>query len=69
MRKLDDQILTSYKKMLGRQEEGAPARTEGKQSIFSPSKEKKQQTPTKGSFKTPLKNEAELQKYYTLFKL
>jgi hypothetical protein len=66
MRKLDDQVLTSYKKMLQKQDENSGARTEAKQSIFSPSKDKKSQhTPSKANYKTPLKNEVELQKYYS----
>lgn len=64
MNKLDGQVLASYKKMLEKQEEETQAPTGGKQSIFSPSQERKQRTPNKTAYKTPLKNEIELQKYF-----
>jgi hypothetical protein len=67
MNKLDGQVLASYKKMLEKQEDETQAPTGGKQSIFSPSKDKRQKTPNKTAYKTPLKKEIELQKYYLLF--
>jgi hypothetical protein len=70
MTKLNDQVLTSYKKMLEREEAGdEPGATAQKQPMFSPSGKRKQQTPQKSSaYKTPLKQEVEAQRYPAEFK-
>jgi len=65
MRKLDDQIQTSYNKMLEKQDEENEKPTEGagKRSVFSPPRDKKQQTPLKTTYRTPLKGDIEQHKY------
>ena len=64
MRKLDNQVLDSYNRMLDQQEEPAASTATGaKQSIFSPSRSKQPHTPLKtGAHKTPSKLELENQK-------
>lgn len=64
MNKLDDQVASSYQKLLAKDEEEPRPPGTGKQSVFSPYRKGKQATPIKSStYKTPSKADIEQQKY------
>lgn len=68
MHKLDDQVLSSYQKMLEKEEEPAEP-SAPKQSIFSPAKTRQLHTPLKKTpHKTPSKTEIENQRLALQFK-